>query len=78
MIDATGPRHTLARPHGRGAKAKDRLVAAYAEATVSGQAAPELLVEAFDDGWWYTMALGEGHGAPLSASPMPTSPAASG
>ena len=37
--------------------ARDRLVAAYAEAADRGQATPELLVEAFDDGWWYTVAL---------------------
>jgi 2-polyprenyl-6-methoxyphenol hydroxylase-like FAD-dependent oxidoreductase len=38
-------------------------VAAYAEGAASGQAAPELLVEAFDEGWWYTMALGDGRRA---------------
>jgi flavin-dependent dehydrogenase len=60
VIDATGRANTLARRLGNGAKAKDRLVAAYAEATVCEQATPELLIEAFDDGWWYTTMLGDG------------------
>jgi flavin-dependent dehydrogenase len=59
VIDATGRSRALAGRQGWRAKAQDRLIAAYAEGTTSGQAAPELLVEAFDDGWWYTMALGE-------------------
>jgi flavin-dependent dehydrogenase len=63
VIDATGRANALARRAGRVAKARDRLVAAYAEATISEQATPELLVEAFDDGWWYTMALGDGRRA---------------
>lgn len=63
VIDATGRANTLARRMGRRATAQDRLVAAYAEATVCEQATPELLVEAFDDGWWYTMALGDGRRA---------------
>ncbi|QOZ37944.1 tryptophan halogenase [Bradyrhizobium sp. CCBAU 53421] len=60
VIDATGRANALVRRQGRRARAQDRLVAAYAEGTASGQAAQELLVEAFDDGWWYTMSLGEG------------------
>jgi flavin-dependent dehydrogenase len=63
VIDATGRANTLARRIGHGAQAQDRLVAAYVEATVCEQATPELLVEAFDDGWWYTMALGDGRRA---------------
>jgi flavin-dependent dehydrogenase len=63
VIDATGRAGALARRQGRMARARDRLVAAYAEATVAEQAAPELLVEAFDDGWWYTMSLGDGRRA---------------
>jgi 2-polyprenyl-6-methoxyphenol hydroxylase-like FAD-dependent oxidoreductase len=63
VIDATGRSRALAHRQGWRAKAQDRLIAAYAEATTSGPAAPELLVEAFDDGWWYTMALGEGRRA---------------
>ena len=63
VIDATGRANALAHRQGWRAKAQDRLVAAYAEGAASGQAAPELLVEAFDDGWWYTMALGNGRRA---------------
>jgi flavin-dependent dehydrogenase len=63
VIDATGRSHALARRQGGRAKAVDRLVAAYAEAADPKQAAPELLVEAFDDGWWYTVALGNGRRA---------------
>lgn len=63
VIDATGRSHALARRQGGRAKALDRLVAAYAEAADPKQAAPELLVEAFDDGWWYTVALGNGRRA---------------
>jgi flavin-dependent dehydrogenase len=63
VIDATGRGRALAHHLSRRARAPDRLIAAYAEATMSGQAAPELLVEAFEDGWWYTMALGEGRRA---------------
>jgi flavin-dependent dehydrogenase len=63
VIDATGRASLLAGRQGRRAKAQDRLVAAYAEGTVAEQAAPELLVEAFDDGWWYTMSLGDGRRA---------------
>jgi flavin-dependent dehydrogenase len=60
VIDATGRVNMLARRQGSRARAQDRLVAAYAEAVVCEQATPELLVEAFDDGWWYTMALADG------------------
>ena len=63
VIDTTGRANALAHRMGRRAKTQDRLVAAYAEAIVSEQATPELLVEAFDDGWWYTMALGDGRRA---------------
>ncbi|MBR0734558.1 tryptophan 7-halogenase [Bradyrhizobium japonicum] len=63
IIDATGRARALADRQGSRAKAQDRLIAAYAEATTSGPAAPELLVEAFDDGWWYTMALDQGRRA---------------
>lgn len=63
IIDATGRSRALADRQGFRAKAQDRLIAAYAEATTSGPAAPELLVEAFEDGWWYTLALGEGRRA---------------
>ncbi|MDH2353650.1 tryptophan 7-halogenase [Bradyrhizobium sp. SSUT18] len=63
IIDATGRGRALAHRQGLRARAQDRLIAVYAEATTSGQAAPELLVEAFEDGWWYTMALGEGRRA---------------
>jgi flavin-dependent dehydrogenase len=63
IIDATGRARALADRQGFRAKAQDRLIAAYAEATISGPAAPELLVEAFEDGWWYTLALGEGRRA---------------
>lgn len=62
VIDATGRASALAQRQRRGAGARDRLVAAYAEA-VSCHATPELLVEAFDDGWWYAMALGDGRHA---------------
>jgi len=58
-----GTRQCAGAPPGRRTRAQDRLVAAYAEGAASGQAAPELLVEAFDDGWWYTMALGNGRRA---------------
>ncbi|MBR0778091.1 tryptophan 7-halogenase [Bradyrhizobium diazoefficiens] len=60
VIDATGRARALAHRLGWRTRAQDRLVAAYAEATGCGQSAPELLVEAFEDGWWYTMALDEG------------------
>lgn len=60
VIDATGRNRALAHRQGLRAKAKDRLIAAYAEATTTGPDAPELLVETFEDGWWYTLALGEG------------------
>ena len=60
VIDATGRANALAHRQGPRRMARDRLVAAYAEAADRGQATPELLVEAFDDGWWYTVALGEG------------------
>jgi flavin-dependent dehydrogenase len=63
VIDATGRASALARRQGRGTGAQDRLVAAYAEAVACRQTAPELLVEAFDDGWWYAMALGDGRHA---------------
>jgi 2-polyprenyl-6-methoxyphenol hydroxylase-like FAD-dependent oxidoreductase len=63
IIDATGRTRALAHHWGSRAKAQDRLIAAYAEATTSGPSAPELLVEAFEDGWWYTLALGEGRRA---------------
>jgi flavin-dependent dehydrogenase len=63
IIDATGRARALADRQGFRAKVQDRLIAAYAEATTSGPAAPELLVEAFEDGWWYTLALGEGRRA---------------
>ena len=63
VIDATGRAHALARRQGGHSVALDRLVAAYAEAVDPKQAAPELLVEAFDDGWWYTVALGNGRRA---------------
>jgi len=63
IIDATGRARALADRQGLRAKAQDRLIAAYAEAVTSGPAAPELLVEAFEDGWWYTMALGKGRRA---------------
>lgn len=63
IIDATGRARALAGRQGFQAKAQDRLIAAYAEAATSGPAAPELLVEAFEDGWWYTLALGEGRRA---------------
>lgn len=60
VIDATGRGRALADREGGRAKAQDRLIAAYVEAVTSGPAAPELLVEAFEDGWWYTLALREG------------------
>ncbi len=63
IIDATGRARALADRQGFRPKAQDRLIAAYAEATTSGPDAPELLVEAFEDGWWYTLALGEGRRA---------------
>lgn len=63
IIDATGRGRALAHRRGWRAMTRDRLIAAYAEATMSGPAAPELLVEAFEDGWWYTLALGEGRRA---------------
>jgi flavin-dependent dehydrogenase len=63
VIDATGRTRALADRQGLRAKAQDRLIAAYVEAATSGPAAPELLVEAFEDGWWYTLALGEGRRA---------------
>jgi flavin-dependent dehydrogenase len=63
IIDATGRARALADRQGSRAKAQDRLIAAYAEATTSGPAALELLVEAFEDGWWYTLALSEGRRA---------------
>jgi flavin-dependent dehydrogenase len=63
VIDATGRAQALARRLSGRAVALDRLVAAYAEAVDPGQATPELLVEAFDDGWWYTVALGNGRRA---------------
>lgn len=63
VIDATGRTRALAYRQGLRTMAQDRLIAAYAEATTSGPAAPELLVEAFEDGWWYTLALGEGRRA---------------
>jgi len=63
IIDATGRARALADRQGSRAKAQDRLIAAYAEATTSGPATPELLVEAFEDGWWYTMALDQGRRA---------------
>ena len=59
IIDATGRVRAIADRQGFRAKAQDRLIAVYAEAVTSGPAAPELLVEAFEDGWWYTLALGE-------------------
>ncbi|EJN14824.1 Tryptophan halogenase [Bradyrhizobium sp. YR681] len=63
VIDATGRARALADRRGSRAKVQDRLIAAYAEAVTSGPSAPELLVEAFEDGWWYTLALGEGRRA---------------
>ncbi|WP_310882280.1 NAD(P)/FAD-dependent oxidoreductase [Bradyrhizobium brasilense] len=63
VIDATGRANALVLRQGRRSRSQDRLVAAYAEGTTSEQTAPELLVEAFDDGWWYTMSLGEGRHA---------------
>lgn len=63
VIDATGRAGALVRRHGRDRRAQDRLVAAYAEGTAAGPTAPELLVEAFDDGWWYTMAPADGRRA---------------
>ncbi|QFI77403.1 tryptophan halogenase [Bradyrhizobium betae] len=63
IVDATGRTRALAHRQGLRAKAQDRLIAAYAEATMSGQGAPELLVEAFEDGWWYTLALDGGRRA---------------
>jgi flavin-dependent dehydrogenase len=63
VIDATGRARALAHRLGWRTQAQDRLIAAYAEAETSGQSAPELLVEAFEDGWWYTMALSEGRRA---------------
>jgi len=63
VVDATGRAGALARRQGWRRGAQDRLIAAYAEGTTSGQAAPELLVEAFEDGWWYTMAVGDGRRA---------------
>ncbi|MCK1396395.1 tryptophan 7-halogenase [Bradyrhizobium sp. 1] len=63
IIDATGRARAFADRRGFRAKVQDRLIAAYAEAVTSGPVAPELLVEAFEDGWWYTLALGEGRRA---------------
>lgn len=63
VIDATGRSRALADRLGACAKTRDRLVAAYAEAAMDGAAAPELLVEACEDGWWYTLALGDGRRA---------------
>ena len=63
VVDATGRAGALARRQGWRRRTQDRLIAAYAEGATSAQAAPELLVEAFDDGWWYTMALADGRRA---------------
>ncbi|GLH80010.1 alkylhalidase-like protein [Bradyrhizobium sp. SSBR45G] len=63
IIDASGRGRALADRLARRARTRDRLIAAYAEATMSGPAAPELLVEACEDGWWYTLALDDGRRA---------------
>jgi flavin-dependent dehydrogenase len=63
VIDATGRTNMVASLQGWRAVVQDRLVGAYAEAAGSDQANPEFLVEAFEDGWWYSMAVGEGRRA---------------
>ena len=59
VVDATGRRAAFARQMGARRLVVDRLVGFARFFTLDPDSAPDTLIEAFPDGWWYTAAAGE-------------------
>lgn len=57
LVDATGRAAVPGRLTGQRPMSEDRLVGCFVHFAASGGGPQEVLLEAFDDGWWYTAAI---------------------
>jgi len=57
VIDCSGRRSRLLRPHGQRRLIMDRLICLYQRVPVRGEIDPAIYTQAAPDGWWYTAML---------------------